>query len=200
MELNRNADNYFSDIEQAAFSPSNTIPGIGLSPDRMLQARAFAYADAHRYRIGTHYEALPVNRPHCPVHTYNRDGAMHFFRNDSGKADAYYEPNSMGGPIEDPSFREPPLSGSGDAARYNHRVGYDDFSQPRALFRLLGPGQRQRLFNNLAESLYSVPEYIVWRQLELFTRVDPEYAVGVASALAALTTTSLAASPADASS
>ena len=80
MELNRNADNYFNEIEQAAFSPSNIVPGIAFSPDKMLQARIFSYADAHRHRMGVHYESLPVNRPHVPVHTYNKDGAMNSCR------------------------------------------------------------------------------------------------------------------------
>src|SRR3546814_8444329 len=88
-------------IEQAAFSPSNVVPGIGHSPDKMLQARIFSYADAHRYRLGTHYEALPVNQPKCPVHHYHKDGAMRFFRNDTGNPDAYYEPNSMKGRSEE---------------------------------------------------------------------------------------------------
>ncbi|MGE5766286.1 MAG: catalase, partial [Bacteroidota bacterium] len=97
MELNRNPDNYFAEIEQAAFSPSNIVPGIGFSPDKMLQARIFSYADAHRYRLGTHYEALPVNAPKCPVHHYHKDGPMRFFANNP-YPDAYYEPNSFGGP------------------------------------------------------------------------------------------------------
>jgi catalase len=128
MELNRNADNYFAEIEQAAFSPSNIVPGIGHSPDKMLQARVFSYADAHRYRLGTHYEALPVNQPKCPVHHYHKDGQMNFFGQKTGATDAYYEPNSMGGAIEDPSVKEPPLALEGDADRYNHRDGNDDYS------------------------------------------------------------------------
>jgi catalase len=79
LELNRNPNNYFAEIEQAAFAPSNIIPGIGFSPDKMLQARVFSYADAHRYRLGTHYEALPVNAPHTAVHHYHKDGPMRFF-------------------------------------------------------------------------------------------------------------------------
>lgn len=79
MELNRTPENYFAEIEQAAFSPSNIVPGIGFSPDKMLQARVFSYADAHRHRLGTHYEALPVNAPRCPVHHYHKDGDMRFF-------------------------------------------------------------------------------------------------------------------------
>ena len=186
VELNRNPANYFAEIEQAAFSPSNVVPGIGFSPDKMLQARLFSYADAHRYRLGTHYEALPVNAPKCPVHHYHKDGAMRFFRNDSGNPDAYYEPNSFGGPVQDKSIAEPPLRISGDAYRYNHRVGNDDFSQPRALFRLFSPEQKQRLFSNYADGMQGVPEHIIERQLELFARVDPEYADGVRAAIDAL--------------
>jgi catalase len=186
VELNRNPSNYFAEIEQAAFSPSNVVPGIGFSPDKMLQARLFSYADAHRYRLGTHYEALPVNAPKCPVHHYHKDGAMRFFRNDSGNPDAYYEPNSFGGPVQDKSAAEPPLRISGDAGRYDHRAGNDDFSQPRALFRLFSPEQKQRLFSNYAEAMQGVPEYIVERQLALFAQVDPEYAEGVRAAIDAL--------------
>jgi len=122
LELSRNPDNYFAEIEQAAFSPSNIVPGIGFSPDKMLQARIFSYTDAHRHRLGTHYEALPVNAPKCPVHHYHRDGAMRFFANNPN-ADAYYEPNSFGGPFERKDVAEPPLKMSGDADRYDHRLG-----------------------------------------------------------------------------
>ncbi len=183
MELNRNAENYFSEIENAAFSPSNVVPGVGFSPDKMLQARIFSYADAHRYRLGTHYEALPVNAPKCPVHHYHKDGAMRFFRNDTGNPDAYYEPNSMDGPIEDQSFAEPPLRISGDVDRYNHREGNDDFSQPRALFELFNDEQRKRLFSNIAEAMAGVPKAIIERQLKLFDQVHPDYGNGVRDAL-----------------
>jgi catalase len=185
VELNRNADNYFAEIEQLALSPSNVVPGIGFSPDKMLQARIFSYADAHRHRIGTHYEALPVNAPHVPVHNYNKDGAMRFTRNDSGNPDAYYEPNSFNGPVQDTSVKEPPLRIAGDADRYNHRDGNDDYGQVAALFRLFDEGQRQRLFNNIAAAMQGVPGEIVERQLTHFGRVDPAYAAGVRAALAA---------------
>lgn len=183
IELNRNADNYFAEIEQAAFSPSNIAPGIGFSPDKMLQARIFAYADAHRYRLGTHYEALPVNAPKCPVHHYHKDGSMRFFRNDAGNPDLYYEPNSFGGPTQDPSVAEPPLRISGDAARYNHRDGNDDYTQAGNLFRLLPEGEKARLFQNIAGSMQGVPQAIIDRQLAHFDKADPAYGAGVRAAL-----------------
>ena len=180
LELDRNPDNYFAEIEQAAFSPSNVVPGIGFSPDKVLQARIFAYADAHRYRIGTHYEALPVNAPRCPVHHYHKDGAMRFFTNDTGNPDAYYEPNGVGGPGETPGYAEPPLRISGDADRYDHRQGNDDYSQAGDLFRLFDDPQRERLFGNIAAAMQGVPDIIVRRQLAHFANADPGYAAGVA--------------------
>jgi len=185
LELNRNPDNYFAEIEQLAFSPSNVVRGIGHSPDRMLQGRIFSYADAHRYRLGTHYEALPVNRPRCPVHHYHKDGAMHFF-DDLSDHDAYYEPNSFDGPRQDASFAEPPLDLHGQAARFDHRDGADDFIQPRALFLLFDQGQKERLFTNIAESMRGVPADIAERQIGLFQQVHPDFAAGVCAALDAL--------------
>jgi catalase len=184
VELNRNPENYFTDVEMAAFSPSNTVPGIGFSPDKMLQARVFSYADAHRYRLGTHYEALPVNQPRCPVHNYHKDGVMRFFPNSPGNPDAFYEPNSFHGPKQDPSVVEPPLRISGDAARYDHREGNDDYSQPGALFRLFDDAQKRRLFSNVADAMQGVPEEIVERQCKLFDRCDPAYGAGVRQAVA----------------
>lgn len=183
MELNRNPDNYFAEIEQVAMSPSNVVPGIGFSPDKMLQARIFSYADAHRYRLGTHYEALPVNAPKCPVHHYHKDGQMNFFGPRTGNADAYYEPNSFNGPVARPEVKEPPLRISGDADRYDHRVGSDDYSQPRALFNLFDDAQKGRLFRNIAEAMKGVPEHIVERQLAHFDKVHPDYGSGVCAAL-----------------
>ncbi len=186
MELNRNPENYFAEIEQAAFSPSNVVPGISWSPDKMLQARIFSYADAHRYRLGTHYEALPVNAPKCPVHHYHKDGQMNFYGGiATGNSDAYYEPNTMGGPEELPSAKEPPLRISGDADRYNHRDGNDDFSQVTALFELFDEGQRQRLFDNIAAAMGGVPPVIKERQCKLFDQVHPAYGAGVRKAFEA---------------
>ncbi|MHB8912227.1 MAG: catalase [Lysobacter sp.] len=183
LELNRNPDNYFAEIEQVAFSPSSIVPGISFSPDKMLQARIFSYADAHRYRLGTHYEALPVNAPRCPMRHYHKDGAMRFFQNDTGNADAYYEPNSVGGPTQDQRYAEPPLPLHGDADRYNHRDGNDDYTQPGDLFRLFDDAQKQRLFDNIAAAMQGVPEHIQRRQVAHFTQADPAYGAGVLKAL-----------------
>jgi catalase len=180
MELNRNPENYFNEIEQAAFAPKNVVPGIGFSPDKMLQARIFSYADAHRYRLGTHYEHLPVNAPKCPVHHYNKDGAMRFFGQQTGSLDAYYEPNSFGGAKEDKHFTEPPLSIAGAADRYNHRDGNDDYKQPGDLFRLMTPEQQGRLMDNIVEAMAGVPVEIVIRQIGHFAKADPAYGAGVA--------------------
>jgi catalase len=182
LELNRNPENYFAEIEQSAFSPSNIVPGISFSPDKMLQARIFSYADSHRYRVGTWYEKLPVNAPKSPVATYHMDGPMRF---DQPKGtDAYYEPNSFDGPKQNPILAEPPLKISGDADRYNHRDGNDDYTQPGNLFRLMSPPQKEQLFRNIAEAMNGVPAYIVERQIAHFAKADPAYAEGVRQAVA----------------
>ncbi len=177
-ELNRNSDNYFAEIEQLAFAPSNIVPGISWSPDKMLQAHIFSYADAHRYRLGTHYEALPVNAPKCPVHNYHKDGPTRFFPNNP-IPDAFYEPNSFGGPVERPDVKEPPLKIDGDADRYNHRDGNDDYRQVTALFNLFDSGQKARLYSNVAEAMGSVPKEITERQLAHFKKVHADYEAGV---------------------
>jgi catalase len=152
----------------------------------MLQARVFSYADAHRHRLGTHYETIPVNAPKSPVHHYHRDGQMNTFGGvRTGHPDAYYEPNSFGGPVEQPSAKEPPLRISGDADRYNHRIGNDDYGQPRALFNLFDAGQKARLFSNIAAAMGGVPGVIVERQLAHFKLVHPDYEAGVRQALKA---------------
>jgi catalase len=181
LELNRNAAHYFAEVEQSSFSPSNIVPGIGFSPDRMLQGRLFAYADAHRYRVGTHYEALPVNRPRCPVHHYHADGGMLFEVPNRG--DAYYEPNSFSGPAEDRRAAEPPLKISGSADRYDHRAGNDDYRQPGDLFRLMTPEEQERLMDNIAEAMQGVPQEIVKRQIVHFYLADKAYGLGVADRL-----------------
>ncbi|GAA0544414.1 catalase [Rhizomicrobium palustre] len=181
LELNRNPENYFAEVEQAAFSPGNVVPGIGHSPDKMLQFRLLSYADAQRYRVGTNHEALPVNRPRCPVHHYYRDGSMRFDGNSGGSVN--YEPNSYDGPKEDPRFKEPPLKISGEADRYNHRDGNDDYGQAGALFRLMPKDEQERLMNTIAGAMKGVPEAIVMRQLCHFFRADPQYGAGVARRL-----------------
>jgi len=181
LELNRNPENYFAEVEQAALAPSNIVPGIGHSPDKMLQARIFSYADAHRYRVGVNADQLPVNRPRCPVHTYHADGAMRLAGNPN--PDAFYEPNSFAGPVQDDAMREPPLKISGNADRYNHRDGNDDYKQPGALFRLMTPEQKDQLFHNIKAAMDGVPLDIVKRQLVHFYRADPEYGIGVAARL-----------------
>ena len=179
LELNRNPENYFAEVEQAALAPSNIVPGIGHSPDKMLQARIFSYADAHRYRLGVNADQLPVNRPRSQVHDYHLDGAMRM----RGKPypDAYYEPNSFGGPVQDERFGEPPLKISGDADRYNHRDGNDDYKQPGELFRLMGRDARQRLITNTAEAMQGVPVEIVKRWVSHCYKADPEYGRGLAT-------------------
>jgi catalase len=178
LELNRNAQHYYAEVEQSSFSPSNIVPGIGFSPDKVLQSRIFAYADAHRYRVGTHYEMLPVNRPRCPVAHYHADGSMLFEVPNRG--DAYYEPNSFSGPAQDQRFAEPPLKITGAADRYDHRAGNDDYSQPGKLFRLMSADQQGRLMDNLAEAMQGVPVEIVKRQIAHFYLADKAYGLGVA--------------------
>lgn len=181
LELNRNPRNYHAEVEQVALAPSNIVPGVGFSPDKMLQARIFSYADAQRYRLGANYQQLPVNAPRCPVFNYQRDGAMRFdFSKDVAPN---YEPNSFGGPKECPAFAEPALKLEGDADRYNHRAGNDDYTQPGDLFRLLKPEEQDRLCDNIARHMASVPQEIQLRAICHFFRADPNYGMGVAKKL-----------------
>ncbi|MBV9627979.1 MAG: catalase [Xanthobacteraceae bacterium] len=181
LELNRNPENYFAEVEQAALAPSNIVPGVGHSPDKMLQARIFSYADAHRYRLGINAHQLPVNRPRCPVHDYHADGTMRL----EGKSnpDAYYEPNSFNGPVEDHRFSEPPLAIVGAADRYDHRQGNDNYRQPGDLFRLMNASQKEQLFNNIKAAMDGVPVEIIKRQVAHFYKADPDYGIGVATRL-----------------
>ena len=181
LELNRNPNNYFAEVEQAAFEPANTPPGMGVSPDKMLQARLLSYPDAHRYRIGINYATLPVNKAHCPVRTYNRDGHLRFDGNYGNSVN--YEPNSFGGPIDNPTFAEPPLKVSGDVSRYDHRLGNDDYTQAGNLYRLMSELQKQQLTNNIIRSMRSVPKEIQVRQIGHFTMADPDYGLRIARGL-----------------
>jgi catalase len=180
--LNRNPNNYFNEVEQASFSPSNTVPGIGLSPDKMLQARAFSYPDAHRYRVGTHYESLPINRPLNEVNNYHADGSMNYADIEK-KSGVNYEPNSFNGPIEDSQYSEPSLALEGDANRYDRTENNDPYTQPRDLFNLMSKNQQAQLFSNIAEAMQGVPQEIVERQLALYKLVSDAYAEGVRKAL-----------------
>lgn len=181
LELNRNPENYFAEIEQAAFEPGNMPFGIGASPDKVLQARLLSYPDAHRYRIGVNYAQLPVNKPHCPMNNYNRDGHMRFDGNFGGQVN--YQPNSFNGPIDDHQFREPPLKIQGDADRYDHRKNNDDYHQPGNLYRLMNDTQKSQLIDNIVESMRSIPKAIQLRQIGHFSKADPEYGKRVAQGL-----------------
>ena len=143
----------------------------------MLQFRIFSYADAHRYRLGVNHENLPVNRPRCPVHTYHRDGLMRSDGNCGGAVN--YEPNGFGGPVEDSDYREPPLRISGDADRYDHRDGNDDYAQAGKLFRLMSGEEQGRLMDNIARAMRGVPKDILRRQVAQFYLADPSYGAGV---------------------
>ncbi len=181
LELNRNPRNYFAEVEQAAFGPSNMVPGVGLSPDRMLQGRVFAYADAHRYRVGTNHQQLPVNAPRCAVNSYQRDGAM---AQGAYGAAPNYEPNSYSeAPKQSERHAEPALALNGAADRHDHRVDGDYFSQAGALFRLMTREQQALLIGNIAGTMASVSDDVIERQLQYFYEADREYGQGIAKAL-----------------
>jgi len=184
LELNRNADNHFAEVEQAGFSPAHIVPGIGFSPDKMLQGRLFSYGDALRYRLGVNHHQIPVNAPRCPVNSYHRDGAMRVDGNRGGTAS--YEPNRHGEWQEQPDFREPPLSLEGAADHWNHRVDDDYFTQPALLFAKMSPEQRTALFENTARSIAGASAPVQARHIANCTRCDPAYGEGVARAIAAL--------------
>ncbi|MBB3225170.1 catalase [Pseudoduganella umbonata] len=185
LELNRNPDNHFAEVEQASFNPAHVVPGVGFSPDRMLQGRLFSYGDAARYRLGVNHHLIPVNAPRCPVHSYHRDGQMRTDGNMGGATS--YEPNSRGEWIEQPDFSEPPLSLEGAADHWNHRVDDDYFSQPRVLFRKMSPAQQQALFENTARSIAGASAPVKARHIDNCSRCDPDYGDGVARAIAQLT-------------
>ncbi|MBW2625351.1 MAG: catalase [Deltaproteobacteria bacterium] len=182
LELNKNPENYFAEVEQAAFNPANIIPGIGFSPDKMLQGRLFSYGDAQRYRLGVNHHLIPVNRARCPVHTFHRDGAMRV--DDNHGSTLGYEPNSYGEWQEQPDFSEPPLSLEGAADHWNHREDNDDHhTQPGNLFRAMNPEQRKVLFENTARAMGDAPKKIKIRHISNCMKADPAYGEGVASAL-----------------
>ncbi len=183
LELNRNPENYFAEVEQAAFSPSAVVPGVSFSPDKMLQARIMSYPDAQRYRLGGNYQQLPVNQPKCPVMHHQRDGFMALGNN--GGSAPNYEPNSAEGtPKQNPAYAEPPIH-LGDVAvdRYDHRQGNDDYTQAGNLYRLLTPEQQERLAQNIVGSLSQARQDIQMRQLCHFFRADVSYGRRVAEGL-----------------
>ncbi len=181
-ELNKNPENYFADVEQAAFNPAHIVPGISFSPDRMLQGRLFSYGDAQRYRLGVNHAQIPVNTPRCPYHSYHRDGAMRVDGNQGSRL--HYEPNSQGEWQEQPDFSEPPLALEGAADRFDFWEDEPDyFTQPGDLFRLLSPAQQQVLFENTARNMNGVPDAIKMKHICHCMQADPAYGQGVAKAL-----------------
>ncbi|MDD3792191.1 MAG: catalase [Candidatus Bathyarchaeota archaeon] len=181
-ELNRNPDNYFAEVEQAAFNPANVVPGISFSPDKMLQGRLFSYGDAQRYRLGVNHHQIPVNAPRCPVNSYHRDGQMRV--NSNAGSTIGYEPNSYGEWQEQPDYKDPPLELSGPAYQWNFREDDNDYyTQPRKLFRLMNPTQKQALFDNTARAMGDSPKEIKVRHISNCMKADPEYGKGVAKAM-----------------
>ncbi|HUT37505.1 MAG TPA: catalase [Planctomycetota bacterium] len=183
MTLNRNPENYFADVEQAAFSPGNFVPGIGASPDKMLQARVVSYHDAHLYRLGPNYQLLPVNAPRaCKAANYQRDAHMRLDGNGGGGPN--YWPNSMGGPAPDPSVAEPPIGLEGEAARHPQTLTDDDFVQPGVLYRkVMSDTDREHLVGNIVAHLGNAQKRIQRRQAALFLKCDPDYGRRVAQGL-----------------
>lgn len=182
LELNRNPENYFADVEQAAFNPANIVPGISFSPDRMLQGRLFSYGDAQRYRLGVNHSHIPVNAPKCPFNSYHRDGAM---RTDGNKgATIGYEPNSFGKWAEQPEVKEPPLKLEGDAYEYDYREDDSDYySQVTDLFNLMDDNQKKVLFENTARAMNGASKEVKLRHISNCMKAHKDYGLGVARAL-----------------
>ena len=183
LQLDRNPQNYFAEVEQSAFSPSNVVPGISFSPDKVLQARIMSYPDAQRYRLGTNYQQLPVNQPKCPVMHYQRDGAMAMGNN--GGSTPNYDPNSYDDtPKQNCVYADPASDlGTVKADRYDHRQGNDDYTQAGDLYRLLAPDAQERLVHNIVDSLSHARTDIQMRQLCHFFRADANYGMQVAKGL-----------------
>ncbi len=182
MELNRNPENYFADVEQAAFNPANIVPGIGFSPDKMLHGRLFSYADAQRYRLGVNHHLIPVNAPKNGAHSYHRDGQMRVDGNYG--ATLGYEPNSYEQWQQQPEFAEPPLPVYGNADHWDFREDDEDYyTQPGRLFNLMTPEQQQVLFENTARAMGGAPKMIKVRHITNCMKADKAYGEGVAAAL-----------------
>ncbi|MGO1972920.1 MAG: catalase [Propionibacteriaceae bacterium] len=184
-ELNHNADNYFAEVEQVAFTPANVVPGISFSPDKMLQGRLFSYGDAQRYRLGVNHHQIPVNQPKAAgwVNNYHRDGAMRIHQG----GQPAIEPNSYGRWQDQPNYREPSQSVGSTADRFNFRDDDDNyFEQPGNLFRLMSAEQQQVLFENTARAIDGASEPTVERHIHNCTQADPAYGEGVRKAIEAL--------------
>ena len=181
-ELNQNPDNYFRDVEQAAFNPASIVPGIGFSPDRMLQGRLFSYGDAQRYRLGVNHHLIPVNQAKNDVNIYHRDGLMRV--DDNGGGQTHYWPNSDGEWEDNQAIKEPPFKLEGDAFNYDFREDDDDyFTQPGKLFRLMPKDEQLRLFENTARNMGDIPKEIKIRHIHHCYQADKAYGEGVAKAL-----------------
>ncbi len=183
MVLDRNPENYFADVEQAAFSPGNFVPGIGTSPDKMLQGRLFSYHDTHRHRLGTNYHLLPVNAPRATKEdNYQRDGAMRVDANAGGGPN--YWPNSFGGPVPDPDAGGPPIDVSGMADRHAYELTDDDFVQAGDLYsKVMSDEDREHLVGNITAHLKGAQKRIQLRQTALFYKANAEYGERVAKGL-----------------
>ena len=183
MVLDRNPENYFAEVEQAAFSPGNFVPGIGPSPDKMLQGRLFSYHDTHRHRLGPNYHLLPINAPKAaPMASSQRDGAMRFDGNGGGSPN--YWPNSFGGPAPDPGYAVPSVDVSGQAARHAVDLGDVDFVQAGALYRqVMTDADREHLVANIVGHLKGAQKRLQLRQTALFYKADAEYGERVARGL-----------------
>lgn len=175
LELNRNPENYFAEVEQAAFTPAHVVPGIGFSPDRFLQGRLFSYGDAHRYRLGINYNQIPVNQAKVPVSDYHRDGAMRVDGN-YGRAPAY-TPNSYGVWTAQPEVMEPPLDLEGAMYRYDPKDDPTDdcFRAGGNLWRVMTEDKKQLLIENTAADMASVTKNIKYRHAVHCYLADPEY-------------------------
>ena len=183
MVLNRNPENYFADVEQSAFCPSNLVPGIAPSPDKLLQGRLFSYSDTHRHRLGANYHLIPVNQAKVTkVNNYQRDGAMR--TDDGGGSGPNYYPNTFGGPAPRPEVAEPPFEITGKAARQPYSHPNDDFEQPRALYNdVMTDEDRDHLIGNIVGHLGGAQKRIQLRQTALFYKVDSDYGTRVARGL-----------------
>ena len=186
-ELNRNPENYFADVEQSAFTPANLVPGIGVSPDRMLQGRLFSYGDAQRYRLGVNHHQIPVNHAHAAtgLNTYHRDGSMRVDGNQGSTPGI--EPNNFGGWAEQQAYAEPPQAVGAVADRFNFRADDDNyFEQPGDLFRLMDAEAQQRLFDNTARAIQGASQTSIDKHIEHCTLADPAYGEGVRKAIEVL--------------